>query len=91
MMSTRQIISILCLFIFNYDLKKNIIKDKQDVITYYEITMTDWFTTKQCFLKIGNIESQKNQNIFHTNPNLYYKLKKTVLLPFTKIHSLTQK
>ena len=44
-----------------------------------------------CFLEIGNIESHKNQNIFHTNPDLYDKLKKTTLLPFTKIHSLTQK
>jgi hypothetical protein len=79
------------IFIHNYDIKKDLILDQQDVITHYEIAMTDWFTKIHCFLEIGNIESHKNQNIFHTNPDLYDKLKKTTLLPFTKIHSLTQK
>ena len=50
--------------------------------------MTDWFINKECFLNIGNIPSNENRNIFFTNNSLYDKLKKTNLLPFTKIKSI---
>ena len=72
-------------FTSNYYKYVNKIKTFEDVITYYEINMTDWFNTKNCFLKIGNLPYNLNKNIFFTNIILYKKLKKTRLLPFIKI------
>jgi hypothetical protein len=60
------------------------IKNKQDVIDNFEIAMTDWFSTKKCFLKIAN----SNDNIFFTNDKHYAILKKSGLLPFTKIQRI---
>ena len=51
--------------------------------------MSDWFISKECFLNIGNIPSNENINIFFKNNSLYDKLKKTNLLPFTKIKSIS--
>jgi hypothetical protein len=56
-----------------------------DVIQRYELRMTDWFRSFNCFVKIGNAISHKGLNIFFNNDNLYFKLKNTLLLPFTKI------
>jgi hypothetical protein len=73
------------IFIKNYKLKKYKVKTFQDVITQYELTMTDWFKTQNCFLKIGTFNINRGKNIFFTNDILYRKLKETALLPFTKI------
>ena len=53
--------------------------------------MTDWFSTKKSFLEIGNFELQKNHNIFFTNDKIYISLKKSGLLPFTKIKRISQR
>ena len=45
--------------------------------------MTDWFSTKKCFLKIASWND--GGNIFSTNDTFYIPLKKSGLLPFTKI------
>jgi hypothetical protein len=76
---------VISIFINNYYLKNNIIKTQEDVIREYELKMTDWFNSKSCFLKIGQISLNKGQNIFFTNDILYKRLKTTTLLPFTKI------
>jgi hypothetical protein len=76
---------VISIFINNYYLKNNIIKTQEDVIREYELKMTDWFNSKSCFLKIGQISLNKGQNIFFTNDILYKRLKKSTLLPFTKI------
>ena len=47
--------------------------------------MTHWFTTHKSFLKIGKFGLEKGHNIFFTNDYLYLPLKKSGLLPFTKI------
>ena len=59
------------------------IQNKTDVINNFEIVMTDWFSTKKCFLKIANWND--GGNIFFTNDTFYIPLKKCGLLPFTKI------
>jgi hypothetical protein len=61
------------------------IQNKEDVINNFEIKMTDWFSTKKCFLKIANGDGG---NIFFTNDTLYFPLKKSGLLPFTKIQRI---
>ncbi len=75
-------------FIYLYNLKKNKIKNQQDVIDNYELTMTDYFETKDCYLKIGNINFHKGLNIFFKNDYLYKLLMDAKLLPFTKIKRL---
>ncbi len=56
-----------------------------DVVMNYEINMTDWFQTKDCFLKIGNEFYNKGYNIFFTNDLFYGRLFSGRLLPFSKI------
>jgi len=75
-------------FIYLFESKKNLIKNQNDVICNYELNMTDYFSTKNCFLNIGNIHFNKGLNIFFTNDMLYEILKKTNLLPFIKIKRL---
>ena len=75
-------------FVHNFNIRRGNIKNQQDVITNYELTMTDWFSSNNCFLNIANLPSHKEKNIFFTNNILYDKLKKTNLLPFTKIKSI---
>lgn len=66
-----------------------IINNQHDVINNFEIKITDWFSTKKSFLKIGNFGLQKNHNIFFTNDKIYIPLKNSGLLPFTKIKRIT--
>jgi len=72
-------------FINLYDLKKNKINNQQDVINNYELRMSHYFKTKSCFLSIANIPFHRTKNIFFTSDFLYNILKKTHLLPFTKL------
>ena len=76
-------------FIHNFNIRKGNIKNQHDVIMNYELTMIDWFSSKNCFLNIGNFPSHNEKNIFFTNNVLYDKLKRTNLLPFTKIKSIS--
>jgi hypothetical protein len=75
-------------FINNFNIKRGSIRNQEDVIFNYELTMTDWFITKKCFLDIGVLSNNREKNIFFTNNALYSNLKKTNLLPFTKIKSI---
>jgi hypothetical protein len=58
----------------------------QDVIYLYELDMTDWFDTKDVFLKIANITN--GVNIFYRCKWLYNILKESKLLPFTKLKAI---
>lgn len=58
----------------------------QDVINLYELKMTDWFDTKEVFLKIANVTN--GVNVFYRCEWLYNILKESKLLPFVKIKSL---
>jgi hypothetical protein len=60
-----------------------------DVVLNYEVNMTDWFQTKDCFLKIGNEFYNKGHNIFFTNDLFYGRLFSCRLLPFSKIKRVT--
>ena len=62
---------------------------QSDVINNFEVVMTDWFSTRKSFLGIGNFELEYGHNIFFTNDELYLPLKKSGLLPFTKIKRIT--
>jgi hypothetical protein len=71
-------------FIEMYNSKKNIIHSQLDVINNYEVKMTEYFDTHDCFLKIA-YDFNKDKNIFFTNDSIYNILKKYDLFPFTKI------
>jgi hypothetical protein len=77
-------------FINNVMNKKINITSQNDVIIHFEVKMTDWFTSKKCFLEIGNFELHKSKNVFFTNDKLYVPLKSSNLLPFTKIKRILQ-
>lgn len=66
-----------------------LINKAYDVVMNYEVCMTDWFATHKSFLKIGNFGLDKGHNIFFTNDNLYVPLKKSGLLPFTKLKRIS--
>jgi hypothetical protein len=78
------------IFIDNVMDKNVIITSQQDVIDNFEVKMTDWFVSKNCFLKIGNFKLHKFKNIFFTNDELYAPLKSSNLLPFTKLKRINQ-
>jgi len=72
-------------FIEIFDSKKNKIQSQNDVINEFELQMTHFFNSCDCFLKIGNEFHNKNLNIFFTNDFFKYYLFKNRLLPFTKV------
>ena len=76
-------------FIDKVDNPNLIIKNQSDVIKYFELDMTNWFKTHKSFLKIGNCRLDIGHNIFFTNDGLYLPLKKSGLLPFTKLKRIT--
>jgi len=73
------------IFIDNVMNKKINITSQHDVIMNFEVKMTDWFTSKKCFLLIGYFKLNQCKNIFFINDRLYIPLKSSNLLPFTKL------
>ena len=68
---------------------KNLINNYNDVVKYYELNMMEYFLSKDCFLKLTDISYLNNKNIFFNNDNIYLKLRKNGLLPFTKLKRIT--
>ena len=75
-------------FIGLFEQKKHLIHGSESLVYNTEICMTDYFSTKDCFLHIGYIPMHKGMNIFFTNDTLYNILLKTRLLPFIRIKRL---
>lgn len=63
----------------------NNIFSQEDVIRRFELRMLLFFSSKDCYLKIGELFVNRNKNIFFTSDYLYHKLRFSGLLPFTKI------
>jgi hypothetical protein len=77
-------------FINMYNCKKDLIKTQRDVIEHYELKMINYFSSHDCYLKIGNIFFHKGLNIFFNSDFLYEILKKNGLLPFVKLKRISQ-
>lgn len=60
----------------------------ETVVENIELKLVTIFGSKDCFLRIGSLPSNKKHNIFFNNDTLYKKLLKTQLLPFIKIKRL---
>jgi len=75
-------------FIKLFEEKKPLIRNSETLVHNTEVLMTDYFSTTDCFLHIGNIPMHKGMNIFFTNDKLYSILLKTRLLPFIKVKRL---
>jgi len=76
-------------FIDIFESVKDTIKSQQDVINEFELKLTTFFSSNDCFLKIGNEFYHRNQNIFFTSDYFYNLLFKNFLLPFTKIKRIS--
>jgi hypothetical protein len=76
-------------FINMYNSKKNLIKTQRDVIENFELKMINYFSSHNCYLKIGNFFLHKGLNIFFTNDFLYEILKKNGFLPFVKLKRIS--
>jgi hypothetical protein len=76
-------------FIGYYRSIKDKLNSQEDVINMLELKMLKCFNSKGCFLNIGLFKIHQGKNIFFTNDILYNKLKKTRLLPFTKIKRIS--
>ena len=76
-------------FISMVESNKHLIDNQSSLILNIEVKMTNYFTTHDCFLKIGNFSFHKGFNIFFTNDYLYKLLKNTGILPFTKVKRIT--
>ena len=80
-------------FTTHYARVKPFLNSYMDVVGNIELKLTDIFQSKDCFLKIANIPSNKSQNIFFSNDYLYNILQNLRLLPFIKVkrmRSLTE-
>lgn len=77
-------------FIKNVNSSNLKINNQEDVINNFETKMTDWYSSRDCFLEIGNFEMHKYNNIFFTSDKLYSILIYSYLLPFTKIKRIEQ-
>jgi len=78
-------VDVIPIFIRNVNNPHFLINSQKDVINNFETQMTDWFSSVNCFLKIGQIPMNIKKNIFFTNDKLYLPLKNNGLLPFTKL------
>lgn len=78
------------IFIYNVMNTKINITSQHDVIMNFEVKMTDWFTSKKCFLVIGYFKLNQFKNIFFINDLLYIPLKSSNLLPFTKLKRILE-
>jgi len=64
---------------------KHLINNYNDVVNYYELKMLEYFKTRDCFLKLTEIDILNNKNIFFSNDYIYLNLRKNGYLPFTKL------
>ena len=76
-------------FIGYYRSIKDNLNSQGDVINMLELKLLKIFRTKGCFLNSGLFKINLKKNIFYTNDALYNKLKRTRLLPFTKIKRIS--
>jgi len=70
------------IFVKKVTSKKIRVKSQRDIVVNFELKMTDWFVTKDCFLKSVN---NKKNNIFFHNDKLYLPLINSNVLPFIKL------
>lgn len=75
-------------FISYVNKNKSLVYDYGTAVLNYELVMTDYFSTKDCFLHIGYIPMNQGMNIFFMNDVLYNILFKKRLLPFIKVKRL---
>ncbi len=71
-----------------YSNKKHLLTNYDAVVRNIELNLVETFKTKDCFLNIAYISSQKGKNIFFNNDDFYKKLLKYRILPLIKIKRL---
>jgi hypothetical protein len=76
-------------FINMVNSKQELIQTQRDLILHFELNMIDYFSSHDCYLKIGNIWFHQGLNIFFKSDFLYNLLKKNGILPFVKLKRLS--
>lgn len=76
-------------FIKMFNENRIYVKSYNDAVHYFELQLFKYFDNRDCFLKIAYFPSQIHKNIFHNNDFLYFTLRSSGLLPFTKLRRLT--
>lgn len=76
-------------FIRMFHENKSKVHSYMDAVYYYELQLFNYFTNRDCFLKIANFPSQVGKNIFFNNDFLYVKLRDSGLFPFTKLKRIS--
>jgi hypothetical protein len=75
-----------------FNIHKNSIRGYKDVISKIELELNNIYaTSNDCFLKIANLPSNINKNIYFHNDILYNLLFNNGILPFIKIRALDKK
>ncbi len=77
-------------FIMYYNRIKHKLKGYESVVNNVELRLTDIFRSKNCFLKIGSLPSNRGHNIFFNNDQLYLPLYNNNQLPFIKLKRIIQ-
>ena len=77
-------------FIRLFNDNKRFVKSYNDAVTRFELNLFNYFSSRDCFLKIAYFPSQIGKNIFFNNDFLYFLLLKSGLLPITKLRRITK-
>lgn len=76
-------------FLRLFEDNKRFVRSYNDAVHYLELRMFQYFSNRDCFLKIGHFPFNHSKNIFIQNDFLYFKLRQYGLLPFTKLKRIS--
>jgi hypothetical protein len=71
-----------------YESKKNLITGHQSLIDNLELNMSDQFIDKNCYLKVEELPTNSEKNLYIHNDLLYSKLLRTKIFPIVKFARL---
>lgn len=79
----------LVILINHYNKVSSKLTGYAQVVEHIELKLCDIFSTKDCFLKIGNLPYHRGKNIFFNSDKLYNFLLKKGVLPIIKIKRIS--
>lgn len=76
-------------FLKMFDENRRFVHSYMDAVFHLELRMLNYFSSRDCFLKIAYFPFNRDKNIFAQNDSLYFKLRYYGLLPFTKLKRIS--
>lgn len=77
-------------FLKMFDENKRFVHSYMDAVFNLELRMFQYFSNRDCFLKIAYFPFNREKNIFSQNDALYFKLRHYGILPFTKLKRISR-